>query len=438
MQCAMGIVKGGRGGNRVGRLFRLGGSKKRRQLSSEVAPAGTAPSLNLKEDIVEFAPEMTAWRHDFHMHPELGFEEFRTSQIVADKMESWGIRVTREIATTGVVGTLEGRSNVSGRSIGLRADMDCLPMEEENTFDHKSTIPGKMHGCGHDGHTTMLLGAARYLASTRDFDGTVHFIFQPAEEGLGGGRVMVEDERLFDRFPCDEVYGMHNWPELPFGEIAVMEGPLMAAEDSFEITVRGKGGHAAMPHQTLDPIYMGAQLVTALQSLVSRNTDPVDSAVLSVTEFHAGSAFNVIAESAVLRGTIRTFEKSTRDRMQESLRTVSEGLASSMGGSVDIWYDRGYPATVNDANATERAATVATSIFGEAGVKRKILPTMGAEDFSYMLEQRPGCYMFLGQAGGPSGCMVHNPKYDFNDKCLPVGSTVFAELVEQLMPEFLS
>eukprot|EP00939_MAST-03C_sp_MAST-3C-sp1_P002644 g2644.t1 len=377
---------------------------------------------------------MIAWRHDFHMYPELGFEEFRTSQIVADKMESWGIRVTREIATTGVVGTLEGRSNVSGRSIGLRADMDCLPMEEENTFDHKSTIPGKMHGCGHDGHTTMLLGAARYLASTRDFDGTVHFIFQPAEEGLGGGRVMVEDERLFDRFPCDEVYAIHNRPELPFGDIALIPGPLMAAQDVFEITVRGKGGHAAMPHQTLDPIYMGAQLVTALQSLVSRNTDPVDSVVLSATEFHAGSAFNVIAEAATLGGTVRTFEDETRDRIEAGIRKMGESLVESLGGRADVRYTRGYPATVNDAVATEKATAVAMSIFGGNHVKRDLPRRMGSEDFAYMLERRPGCYVWLGQGGGASEHMLHNAMYDFNDECLPVGATFFVGLVERLMP----
>jgi len=367
------------------------------------------------------------------MNPELGFEEFRTSEIVGNLLESWGLDVTRNIAVTGLVGTLRGQTCGSGRSIGLRADMDCLPMQEENTFAHKSMVTGKMHACGHDGHTTMLLGAAQYLAQSRQFDGTVNFIFQPAEEGLGGGRVMVE-EGLFDRFPCDEVYGMHNWPDLEYGTIAVMEGPLMAAADRFEITVHGKGGHAAMPHHSVDPVFIGAQLVTALQSLVSRNTDPTDSAVLSVTEFHAGSAFNVIADSATLGGTIRTFEPATRRRMEQSLVSVSEALAASLGGSASVDFRPGYPATVNDSRATERAAAVATSIFGAENVARSVPPSMGAEDFAYFQQERPGCYMWLGQAGGPSGCMVHNPKYDFNDACLPVGSTVFAELVEQLMP----
>lgn len=333
-----------------------------------------------------------------------------------------------------MVGVLKGRRDTKGAAIGLRADMDCLPMHEENDFEHKSTVPGRMHACGHDGHTTMLLGAAQYLAETREFDGTVYFFFQPAEESLGGGRVMAEDENVFDRFPCDYVYGMHNWPEIPFGKICVMPGPLMAAEDSFEIVVNGVGGHAAMPHQTVDPLLIGSNIVNALQSLVSRNTDPTDSCVVSVTQFHCGTAYNVIADSAVLRGTVRTFEKDTRDRVEESLRRLCTTIASSLGGSADVSYERGYPATVNNVDATRRCDEVAVSIFGDENVLRDESPTMGAEDFSYMQEKVPGCYMWLGQGGGPSSCHVHNPKYDFNDMCLPVGSTVFAEIVEQMMP----
>jgi len=387
------------------------------------------PVLN---SIAAMQDDMTAWRRDFHMHPELGFEEFRTSDIVAEKLASWGIEVTRGIAGTGVVGTLRGDGGGT-RSIGLRADMDCLPMEEENDFAHRSRNPGRMHACGHDGHTTMLLGTARYLAETRNFDGTVHFIFQPAEEGLGGGRKMVQ-EGLFERFPCDEVYGIHNWPLLPAGQIAVRPGPIMAAADQFDLVVTGNGAHGAMPHLGVDPVHIGAQIVVALQGLVSRATDPLDSAVLSVTKFHAGSAYNVIPGEARLAGTVRTFRPETRDRLEQGIGTVARAIATSMGGTAELEYRRGYPATINHAHETERAASVAAEVFGAENVVRDADPTMGAEDFSYMLNARPGAYVWLGQSGGPSGCMVHNPRYDFNDAVLPLGASFFATLVERLMP----
>ncbi len=380
--------------------------------------------------IAAMKEEMTEWRRDIHAHPEIAFEEVRTSNLVATKLEEWGIEVHRDIAKTGVVGVLKGRDDgASGRSIGLRADMDALPMEEENDVPYKSTHPGKFHGCGHDGHTTMLLGAAKYLAETRNFAGTVNFIFQPAEEGEGGGRVMVE-EGLFDRFPCDEVYGMHNWPKLDAGSVAVVPGPIMAAADVFEITVTAKGGHAAMPHLCNDPVVIAAQLVTAFQTLVSRNTDPLDSAVISVTQVHAGSAHNVIAEHAVLTGTVRTFRPETQDMVEEGMKRIAQGICDGFGAQVEFHYRRGYPATVNHEEQAAFAAGIARDVVGQENVIVDEEPVMGAEDFSYMLLQRPGAYLWLGQAGGPSACMVHNPRYDFNDEVLPIGASVFANMVE--------
>ncbi len=380
--------------------------------------------------IAAMKEDMTEWRRDIHAHPEIAFEEVRTSDLVATKLQEWGIEVHRGIATTGLVGVLKGRDDgASGKAIGLRADMDALPMDEENEFAHKSTHPGKFHGCGHDGHTTMLLGAAKYLAETRNFAGTVNFIFQPAEEGEGGGRVMVE-EGLFDRFPCDEVYGMHNWPKLPAGEIAVVPGPIMAAADLFLITVTAKGGHAAMPHLCNDPVVIAAQLVTAFQSLVSRNTDPLDSAVISVTQVHAGSAHNVIAEQAVLTGTVRTFKAETQDMIEEGMKRIAKGICDGFGAEVNFDYRRGYPATVNHQEQSVYAAKAAAEVVGGDNVRHDAEPVMGAEDFSYMLLERPGAYLWLGQAGGPSACMVHNPRYDFNDEVLPVGASLFAKVVE--------
>ncbi|NNG03208.1 MAG: amidohydrolase [Inquilinus sp.] len=380
--------------------------------------------------IAAMQEEMTEWRRDIHMHPELGFEEVRTSDLVAEKLQEWGIEVHRGIAKTGLVGVLKGRDGAaSGRAVGLRADMDALPMDEENDFPHKSTHPGKFHGCGHDGHTTMLLGAAKYLAETRNFDGTVNFIFQPAEEGRGGGKLMVE-EKLFDRFPCDEVYGLHNWPELPAGEIAAVPGPIMAAADRFDIAIRARGGHAAMPHHANDPVVIAAQLVTAFQTLVSRRTDPLDSSVISVTQVHVGSADNVIAEEAALSGTVRTFKPETQDMIEGGMARICKGVGEAFGAEIEMNYDRGYPATVNHPEHAALAADIAGSVVGPDKVRRDVEPVMGAEDFSFMLLERPGAYLWLGQAGGPSGCMVHNPRYDFNDNVLPVGASLFATLVE--------
>jgi amidohydrolase len=382
--------------------------------------------------IADFAAELTEWRRDIHAHPELGLEEHRTSELVAAKLASWGIEVTRGLAGTGVVGTL--RSGTSGRSIGLRADMDALEMTEANDFEYRSANPGKMHACGHDGHTTMLLGAAKYLAETRNFDGTVHFIFQPAEEGLGGGRIMVE-EGLFDRFPCDAVYGAHNDTYLPVGTMVAVAGSVSAASDRFWIRIHGKGGHAARPHKTIDPVVVGCHVVLALQSVVARRVDPQEAAVLSITQFHAGSTGNVIAEEAVLNGTVRTLRPEVQDEVQELLTSMAVATAAAHGAEAIVDYERGYPPVVNATEPTERAAMAASRVLGEGKVIRERRPGMGGEDFSFMALRVPGCFVRIGQAEGERGSTpVHNPRYDFNDAILPIGASFWSTLVEQELP----
>ena len=382
--------------------------------------------------IAEFTPELTAWRQDLHQHPELGFQEHRTSDFVAEKLAEWGIEVHRNIAGTGLVGVLKGQPGTG--SIGLRADMDALPMQEANQFGHASKTPGKMHGCGHDGHTTTLLGAAKYLAETRNFAGTVNFIFQPAEEGGGGGRVMVE-EGLFERFPCDAVYGIHNDPSLPLGQAAVVDGTILAASDRVFITIKGFGGHAAKPHLAVDPVMVGAHVLVALQAVVARRVDPVDSAVLSICQFHCGSANNVIPAEAERSGTVRTLQPETRDLMEKLIAQVAEGTAAAHGATATVRYERLYPPTINHSAQTERAAMAAAKVLGEAGVKRDLPPIMGGEDFSFLLLARPGCFVMMGQAGADKGGVpVHHPLYDFNDDMLPVGASYFASLVEQELP----
>ena len=384
------------------------------------------PILN---SLAALKEEMTTWRRDLHAHPETAYEEVRTSGIVAEKLAGWGIEVHRGLAETGVVGVLKGRHAGSG-SIGLRADMDALPMQEETGLPYRSTHPGKFHGCGHDGHTTMLLGAAKYLSETRNFAGTVHLIFQPGEEGAGGGRRMIEDG-LFERFPCDEVYALHNWPDLPAGQVGLRAGPMMAASDEFEIMIHAAGGHAAMPHQCVDPIVIGAQIIMALQTLVSRTLDPVESAVISVTQMHAGTTHNVIPGEARLTGTLRTFRPEVKAAMKAGLERTVEGIAAALGARAAIGFKTGYPATVNHAAQTREAAAAAAEVVGADQVDAASPPVMGAEDFSFMLEAVPGAYLWIGQAGGPSACGVHNPSYDFNDEILPIGASVFARLVER-------
>ena len=382
--------------------------------------------------IAALHPELTAWRQDLHAHPELGFEEHRTSDAVAAKLAAWGIEVTRGIAGTGLVGTL--RQGTSGRAIGLRADMDCLAMTEENEFAHRSTAPGRMHACGHDGHTAMLLGAARYLAETRNFDGTVHFIFQPAEEGDGGGRVMVE-EGLFRRFPCDMVFGAHNDPSLPAGTMQAVTGQVCAAADSFWIRIAGRGGHAARPHLSIDPVVVGSHIVLALQSAVSRRIDPLRSAVLSITQFHAGSAGNVIPDAAVLNGTVRTLDADVRDAMERIMGETAEATAAAYGAVATLDYERGYPSVVNAPEPTARAVRAAERLLGAGKVITEAPPTMGGEDFSYMAQAVPGCFVRIGQRDGDKGAVsLHNARYDFNDDILPLGASFWAGLVEQELP----
>ena len=377
-----------------------------------------------------FHRELTAWRRDIHRHPETAFEERRTSDLVAERLASFGIAVHRGLAETGVVGTLKLGSG--GRAIGLRADMDALPMQELNQFAHASIHAGKMHACGHDGHTTMLLGAARVLAAQGGFDGTVRFIFQPAEESRGGGRRMIEDG-LFEKFPVESVYGMHNLPGVPAGHFATRVGPVMAAADELEILVRGIGGHAAMPHRAADPILAAAHVVTGLQSIVSRNTDPLESAVVSMTMFHGGEVNNVIPDRAKLTGSVRTFKPEVQDRVIADIQRIAGRTAEAFGCSAEVDYRRGYPPTINSRKEAEFACSVAAKL--GASVLGDMPPIMGSEDFSFMLQAKPGCFMFIGNGDGPDGgCMVHNPNYDFNDAILPAGVRYWVELVRSALP----
>lgn len=384
--------------------------------------------------IAEFHDEIKGWRRGLHARPETAFEEVRTADFVAAKLAEFGIAVHRGLATTGVVGVLDGHSKASGRAIGLRADMDALHIQELNDFEHRSRHDGRMHACGHDGHTAMLLGAAKYLAETRNFDGRVTFIFQPAEENEGGGRVMVE-EGLFEQFPVDSVYGLHNMPGLPAGTVALRSGPAMAAFDIFEIVVTGKGTHAAMPQLGIDPVVTGAQIVTALQTIASRRTAPLDSVVVSVTQFHAGDTWNVIPETAVIRGTVRSFRSQTQDQMQRDLERIARATCEAQGATMTLRYERRYPALVNSEAETGIAAAVAARVVGEDKVTLGAEPLMGSEDFAYMLRAKPGCYVWLGNGteGGPGGCAVHNPRYDFNDDIAVIGASYWATLVEQTL-----
>jgi len=378
------------------------------------------------ERIRRMHAELTALRHDLHAHPELAFEESRTSALVAEKLAGWGIEVHRGLAKTGVVGVIPGRK-ASGKAVGLRADMDCLPVEEANGFAHKSRHPGRMHACGHDGHTTMLLGAARYLAETRNFDGTAYVIFQPAEEGGGGGQVMVR---------ANEIYALHNWPGLAPGQMAVRAGPVMAAVDEMVIKVRGRGGHGALPHLSVDPVVAAAQIVSALQTIASRNVDPVDAIVVSVCSMQTSQvgAFNIIPDAVTLVGTVRSFRPETRDLAERRVKEIAGKVAEAFGASAEVQYERGYPATVNSAREAEFAARVGQRLFGAQNVFTQHAPTMGGEDFSYMLLERPGAYVFLGQGGMDSGCLLHNPAYDFNDEVIPLGAGYLAALVEEALP----
>ncbi|UYO46697.1 amidohydrolase [Rhodopseudomonas palustris] len=387
--------------------------------------------MTIDPRIATIADDAIVWRRDIHAHPELMYDLDRTSALVADLLRQFGCdEVVTGLGRTGVVGLVHGRGRSANRAIGLRADMDALPIEEDTGVAYASQTPGRMHACGHDGHTAMLLGAAKHLAATRDFDGSVAFIFQPAEEGGAGAKAMIEDG-LFSRFPIDEVYGMHNKPGLPIGQFATRAGAVMASTDRIEIEIEGIGGHAARPQHSIDPVVVGAQIVTALQTIVSRTLDPLASAVVSITNFHAGSAFNVIPQKANLVGTARALDGKVRDRLEARIAELSTLIAQAHGATARVTYERGYPVTCNHAEQTAFAADTAAAITGNDQVDRDLAPMMGAEDFSYMLEQRPGALIFLGN-GDSAG--LHHPRYDFADAAIPYGIAYWSKLVERALP----
>ena len=391
--------------------------------------------MNLLDSIVTQSAQIMAIRRDIHAHPELCFEENRTADVVAAKLTEWGIPIHRGMGKTGVVGIIKGGD--SERAMGLRADMDALPLQEFNTFEHASRHQGKMHACGHDGHTAMLLAAAQHLAKHRNFDGTVYVIFQPAEEGGGGAREMIKDG-LFKKFPMQAVFGMHNWPGPKVGSFAVSSGPVMASSNEFRITIHGKGSHAALPHNGIDPVPIAAQLVQAFQTIISRNKKPVDAGVISVTMIHAGEATNVVPDSCELQGTVRTFTVEVLDMIEQRMREISQGICTAMGASCDFQFVRNYPPTVNHAAEAEFMRQVMADMVGPENVTPQE-PTMGAEDFAYMLQACPGAYAFIangdgvhremGHGAGP--CTLHNPSYDFNDELIPLGGTLWVRLVEK-------
>jgi amidohydrolase len=388
--------------------------------------------MRIIERIEGYHDDLTNWRRDIHAHPELGFEEHRTSNLVAEKLAQFGYEVFRGVGRTGVIGRL--RAGTSSRSIGLRADMDALPIEERTNLAYSSRHDGRMHACGHDGHTTMLLGAARYLAETRNFDGTVHLIFQPAEEGLGGGEAMVKDG-LFERFPCDTIFGMHNRPGLAVGKFQIRTGPMMAGGAYFDIAITGKGAHGARPESGIDPVIVASHITMALQTVVSRNVRPLDTAVLSVTQIRAGDAYNVIPEQAFIRGTVRAFDANIMALIEQNMGRIASGVASGFGATAELDFRALFPPLVNDAAEAEFIADTAAGLVGAENVNRNGNPVMASEDFSYMLNQRPGAYIQIGNGdgadGGGGGCEVHNPGYDFNDAALPLGASLFARLAER-------
>ena len=396
--------------------------------------------MNLIDRIVQFRAEIQAIRRDIHAHPELAYAEHRTAAKVADLLGSWGIEVHRGLGGTGVVGVL--RNGGGHRSVGLRADMDALPIVEANRFGHASTHDGVMHACGHDGHTAMLLAAAKYLAETRPFDGTVNFIFQPAEEGGAGAQKMIDDG-LFEKFPCDAVFGMHNWPGYEVGQFGTRPGPMMASGNRFEIEVSGRGAHAALPYLGVDPIYVAIQIAQGLQGIITRNKKPIDAAVLSITTIHAGEAINVIPDTAVITGGVRTFETAVTDLIEERMRRIAELTAEAHGATAKVSFSRYYPATVNDPEQAAFAAAVAEEMVGKDNVFAPCEQTMGSEDFSYMLRVRPGAYVFIGNGEGAhrlpghgeGPCMLHNASFDFNDELIPIGATYWVRLVERFLAQ---
>jgi hippurate hydrolase len=394
--------------------------------------------MRLVEPILAQQAALETIRRDIHAHPELCYEEQRTADVVASRLGEWGIPVVRGLGITGVVGIV--KNGTSDRAIGLRADMDALPMQELNTFDHASRHAGKMHACGHDGHTAMLLGAAHYLSQNRNFDGTVYLIFQPAEEGGAGARRMIEDG-LFERFPMDAVYGLHNWPGMPAGKFGVVAGPMMASSNEFRLVVKGKGAHAAQPHRGIDPVMVAVQIAQAWQTIVSREKNPLDTAVLSITQIHAGSATNVIPDEAVMIGTVRTFTTEVLDLIEGRMREMAQGVAGAFNAGIDFSFKRNYPPLVNHPAQTAFAIEAMKAVAGAENVDADVEPTMGAEDFAFMLQAKPGCYVFLGNGDGEhrlgghglGPCQLHNGSYDFNDQLLPIGASYWVRLAEMAL-----
>ena len=395
--------------------------------------------MKLIDPIVEFHSELQAIRRNIHAHPELCYEEQRTADVVADKLTEWDIPVLRGMGVTGVVGII--KRGTSDRAIGLRADMDALPVQESNTFAHRSTTDGKMHACGHDGHTAMLLGAARHLALHGTFDGTVYVIFQPAEEGGAGARRMIEDG-LFERCPMQSVYGMHNWPGQAVGTFGVTPGPMMASSNEFDVIIRGKGAHAAQPHKGIDPIMVAVQIAQGWQTIVSRNKSPLDAGVLSITQIHSGSATNVIPDEATLIGTVRTFTNEVLDLIEQRMREVATHTAAAYDATIEFKFNRNYPPLINHAAETAFAVDVLRRMVGDDSVNATVEPTMGSEDFAFMLQAMPGCYVFIGNGEGAhrdmghglGPCNLHNPSYDFNDDLLPIGASYWVNLAEASLP----
>jgi len=380
--------------------------------------------------INQMQEEMKTWRQDLHRIPEIGLEEYKTSSYIKEKLKKWDIEYKDGYSNTGIVALIRGTKGNSDKSIGLRADFDALPMTEKNNFDYKSINKGMMHACGHDGHTAMLLGAAKYLSENPDFDGTVHFIFQPGEEGFGGGEKMIQDG-LFKDFNIDEVYALHNWPGLKLGEFGVSTGPMMAAVDEFDIVVKGKGGHAAMPDLAVDPVVIASQIINSLQTIISRIINPVDKALITVTKIRGGSAYNVIDDEVILGGTVRTFKNKTRDLIEKKIHDTAKGIALANGGEAEIHYYRKYPATINSKNESVFAGDVAKELVGEKNVVRDIEPSMGAEDFSYLLNEKPGSYLYIGQKDDNHNAHLHTTQYDFNDDLLPLGVNYWVALVKK-------
>ncbi len=394
--------------------------------------------MKLIDPILAFHEELKQIRRSIHAHPELSYEEFKTSDLVAAKLTEWGIPVIRGLGGTGVVGVISHGS--SKRSVGLRADMDALPLSELNTFEHRSRYEGKMHACGHDGHTAMLLGAAHYLSKNRNFDGTVYVIFQPAEEGAGGAKRMM-DEGLFEQCPMEAVFGMHNWPGSPAGTMGVIPGPMMASSNEFELTIQGKGSHAAQPHLSTDPVMVAVQIAQSWQTIISRNKNPLDAGVLSITQIHSGSATNIIPDSAKMIGTVRTFTMEALDLIQSRMEEIASHTAAAFGAEVGFDFRRNYPPLINHEPEAAFAAEIMAEVVGKDGVLKKLEPTMGSEDFAFMLLEKPGCYVFIGNGDGAhrmaghglGPCNLHNPSYDFNDELLPIGASYWVRLAEQFL-----